>query len=978
MLVSASEQAVGCGSEPLKLSRICVAALLIIVPLIQSCSAEDEIPALTADTTAGSTDSDSTDGDTTEAGDTSTTDGDATDGGAGTDSTDGDATDGDPTDGDATGRDSTDGDSTGGDTTGGQTDGDTTAGSGDTTGDTTGESTGDTGDSTGDTGGDTGATDGGGPDACEVDTDCDGAHFCTDTPEGKTCTYPCDDGSCPDEWICGLAAGEFQCVPLHPTLCDPCVSSTQCAGFIAGAACVVLGENGSYCASGCDLGCPTGFDCQSVGTVDGGISNQCVPVEGAGCDCSVKAISQSLSTTCQVANNSGTCAGTRTCTADGLTDCDAPIPSPDVCDGADNDCDGETDETLAVVACQLTNEFGVCPGQLSCVEGSPSCVGDAPAEESCDDQDNDCDDVIDPEDTPGCVSYWLDGDGDGFGLTDDSRCLCAASGFHSATKPGDCDDNDPDKFPQDDCIVICNIFMLSGLCGDSCGSPAPAAPCPGGYICQDSVVCRTECTTDDHCQPGLFCDGSECVATAVDGQPCSFDNECLSKHCAKAAGEGDGGWCCSGPGACCGGQDAHCADGNVCTAATCNGSFQCDVVDVDAQCADAACDGLSFSAASTCVGGACPAAQTQDCGGSDTCHVYTCSPDGGCADTLASAATTCESAGCFDYEDVAAKTCDAQGGCSQGGGASICPNGYACKNNETGCRTHCNDDSHCQPDTYCNDGDCLEKLEHGEACQGDGWCISGNCQADVCCDGCCDFGTLGSDDLPGAMELCGYDSLEIQGPSQCRRIIADFGNFSHSDSAVEGGDSAMVHLSTGSASNTGNQQNGQNLQTNGADPDGSTNGNVFDLCGFEVTLKAPPGAKGFAFDFLFFSSEYPEWVGSQFNDSFNVMMSSQVFDNQNIAFDSNLNPISINVAFFTICNGDGCSEPASTLQGTGFDDGVGGATGWLTTTVPVIPNETFTIRFVVYDEGDHIFNSETLINNFRWLEFVSGTGPVTE
>ncbi len=623
----------------------------------------------------------------------------------------------------------------------------------------------------------------------------------------------------------------------------------------------------------------------------------------------------------------------------------------------------------------MSNDFGQCPGVLGCANGVPSCVGDEPAHESCDGADNDCDGDIDPEGAEGCDTFWLDGDGDGFGLDGDTKCLCEASGFYSATQPGYCDDEAPTKFPQGDCTVQCNIFMLSGICPDACGAPAPEAPCPDGFVCLNGTDCRDSCQNDAHCQPGLYCSGGACVSTLADGQACTFDTECLSGYC------GDG-WCCSG-GACCGGSDTHCADGNPCTADTCGGDFTCDYAPADGQCGGASCNGLTWTQASQCVDGQCVAGAMQSCDGGDPCTVYACDPLSGCSSELASVGAVCEPGGCFEYEMVDAKTCDADGGCTQGGGSAICPDGYACKNNQTGCRNNCNNDNHCQPDTYCDGGDCLEKLPHGEDCDKDSWCISGNCQAGTCCEGCCDFGTLGTQSYAEAMELCDYNSFVLEkgnqgGTENCRRIIATFGDFSHEDSGVEGGDTAMVHLSTGNASNTNNQQNGQNLQTSGPDPDGTINGNAFDLCGFEVEIKAPPGAKGFAFDFIFFSSEYPEWVGSQYNDTFNVMMDSQVFDDQNIAFDSNLNAISINVAFFTICDGEGCTEPGSVLQGTGFDDGIGGATGWLTTTVPIIPNETFTLRFVIYDEGDHIYNSEVLINNFRWLEFVSGTGPVTE
>jgi hypothetical protein len=59
-------------------------------------------------------------------------------------------------------------------------------------------------------------------------------------------------------------------------------------------------------------------------------------------------------------------------------------------------------------------------------------------------------------------------------------------------------------------------------------------------------------------------------------------------------------------------------------------------------------------------------------------------------------------------------------------------------------------------------------------------------------------------------------------------------------------------------------------------------------------------------------------------------------------------------------------------MGTGFDldDGgrpVGGSTGWLTTTAPVTPGDTLKLRFAIFDEGDGIYDSSVLIDNFQWL-----------
>ena len=60
------------------------------------------------------------------------------------------------------------------------------------------------------------------------------------------------------------------------------------------------------------------------------------------------------------------------------------------------------------------------------------------------------------------------------------------------------------------------------------------------------------------------------------------------------------------------------------------------------------------------------------------------------------------------------------------------------------------------------------------------------------------------------------------------------------------------------------------------------------------------------------------------------------------------------------------------IAGTGYDDDDGGgepigaSTGWLTTTAPIAPGEDVTLRFVIFDEGDGIYDSAALIDNFQW------------
>ena len=152
-------------------------------------------------------------------------------------------------------------------------------------------------------------------------------------------------------------------------------------------------------------------------------------------------------------------------------------------------------------------------------------------------------------------------------------------------------------------------------------------------------------------------------------------------------------------------------------------------------------------------------------------------------------------------------------------------------------------------------------------------------------------------------------------------------------------------------------------------------GTVYDFTEWTLQLKVPPTAQSFSFDFNFMSAEYPEYVGTQFNDKFLVILNSQKFKG-NVSFDSKGNCISINNAFFTVCNG--CSKGAAGLSGTGYENGIGGGTGWLTTTSPVTPGETITVRFIIFDEGDHIYDSAVLIDNFRWdIAAPKNGGPST-
>jgi len=130
-------------------------------------------------------------------------------------------------------------------------------------------------------------------------------------------------------------------------------------------------------------------------------------------------------------------------------------------------------------------------------------------------------------------------------------------------------------------------------------------------------------------------------------------------------------------------------------------------------------------------------------------------------------------------------------------------------------------------------------------------------------------------------------------------------------------------------------------------------------------------AHGFSFDFLYASTEYPEWVGYSYNDAFYAILQAASTNGgatTNIAFDQSPahEEICVNSAFFE-------DPPETNLEGTNFgwdpfiSEHIGGSTGWYRTEWPIEPNETFFLTFSIHDESDGIFDSLVIIDNFRWL-----------
>jgi hypothetical protein len=257
---------------------------------------------------------------------------------------------------------------------------------------------------------------------CTDNTDCNSG-YCIETMDGFVCTNTCIE-DCPDGWECAQAGAgpdlTYLCLPQFGPLCRPCNGDEECQQSAASQAlCLDFAGSGYFCAEPCaaDEVCPAGYLCQSTTLPDGTSAPLCLPESGE-CGCPKKYAGTLLTTACYEINQWGTCFGERACIDGDLTACTSLSPASEICNGVDDNCDGLFDEGTGGGPCEITNEFGTCPGLEVCAEGTLECLGEAPVKEICDGQDNDCDGEIDEEfgdldgdGIPDCLDDDMDGDG---------------------------------------------------------------------------------------------------------------------------------------------------------------------------------------------------------------------------------------------------------------------------------------------------------------------------------------------------------------------------------------------------------------------------------------------------------------------------------------------------------------------------------------------------------------------------------------
>lgn len=179
-------------------------------------------------------------------------------------------------------------------------------------------------------------------------------------------------------------------------------------------------------------------------------------------------------------------------------------------------------------------------------------------------------------------------------------------------------------------------------------------------------------------------------------------------------------------------------------------------------------------------------------------------------------------------------------------------------------------------------------------------------------------------------------------------------------------DAALANLS-GSTSTNINTPGDADLDSILNAP-GSLPTQTFDACVLEFDLYAL--IDSFAFDYVFASEEYQEFVNSNFNDAFGFFISGPgISGNQNLAvLEDNITPVSIN----TVNHLAPLDPTTGALVYTDVPFGSGDMTfDGRTTKLTVHPlqpltiGETYHIKIAIADAGDHIYDSGVFISDLR-------------
>ena len=565
-------------------------------------------------------------------------------------------------------------------------------------------------------------------DKCTENSQCQSG-WCVEHMGEGVCSRNCSD-ECPAGWTCKQVGASdpdlvYVCVSNHSNLCKPCASTEGCKA-VGGAedVCVDYGDGGSFCGGQCEVpaDCPWGFICDEAVTVDGIITSQCV-AEAEVCPCTAKSIALSLWAPCQVVSEFGVCPGKRVCTEEGLSDCDAQAPAVETCNGVDDDCDGNTDEPAEIDGdyVNLCNDDNDCTDD-NC-KGSEGCQYELLTEGEC--LDGDPCTVADHCQDGECVGNPVLCD-DGNQCTDDT--CDGAGGCQFANNAADCDDEDPCSVADQCSDGECTGYQVP--C--DCQADADCAALEDGDICNGTLHCDLDdwpykCSVDP-----------DTVVT------CPTPDEGPDQLCLQAACEPDTGLCSLAPnhaGYSCDDGDA-CTVGDKCEEGACLPGVELICAD-SSPCTDDSCDPVAGGCVFVENDGACD--DDNACTLGDHCEGGFCVVDG--------------ALDCNDGNPCTADSCSLEDGCVHTNQAGACDDGNPCTINDAclagacvaGPEVDCNDGNPCTDDSCGDQGLCIHSANQAE-CNDSNECTIG----DHCAGGTCSYDSLMqcADDNPCTDEIC--------------------------------------------------------------------------------------------------------------------------------------------------------------------------------------------------------------------------------
>lgn len=134
------------------------------------------------------------------------------------------------------------------------------------------------------------------------------------------------------------------------------------------------------------------------------------------------------------------------------------------------------------------------------------------------------------------------------------------------------------------------------------------------------------------------------------------------------------------------------------------------------------------------------------------------------------------------------------------------------------------------------------------------------------------------------------------------------------------------------------------------------NVSINDYTELRVSGMAPPGVTSFSFTQAFFTTEYPDYLGTDYTDAYFVWLESEAWTG-NVALDEDGGAIGLSSTNLGIID-------AKSLMDTCMLGHAG--TPWLRTTAPITGGADFTLVFAIFDATDSILDSYAFVDAFEW------------